>query len=366
MASRANSRQPSLIFRRFNRTLYISSDNIWLHKEGENIVIKRDGKIAQRILAQQIQSIICFAYTSISGELMAHCFEQNVAISFVTPFGKFQARIEGAQKGNVFLRRAQHRQTLEPETALKVSQAMIGAKIKNQRQILMRGLRDHKPKLTETAVAELTEAQKQMQYQASKAMESQDLPELRGIEGIASKIYFSVFNYLIRNEDKKCQFQGRSKRPPMDLPNCILSFLYTILYHDCRAALECQGLDPQMGFLHQDKPGRSSLANDLMEEFRAPIVDRVCLSLINRKQISFTDVEEGEDGGLSFTEEGRRTVLDAYLKRKQEEIIYPPSDYVVTEKEPRTPLGAIPFLQAQMLARFMRGDEPGYPPFFSK
>lgn len=265
--------------------------------------------------------------------------------------GKLMARIEGPQSGNVLLRRAQHCVTVDPKAVLPVAQAIVAAKVANQRAILRRHLRDY-PEAP--GVAEIDAAQRRLGDAARLAMDAPDLDILRGHEGEAGHAYWSVFHHMIRVQDPAFTFSGRNRRPPRDAINALLSFLYALVELDARAGCEAHGLDPQMGFLHRDRPGRMSLALDLMEELRAPLADRIALTLVNRRQLSARDFENQETGAVLLTEAGRRTVLQAYHDRKRVELRHAWLDE-------RLPLGLVPQVQAQLLARHLRDDIDGYP-----
>ena len=338
-------------------TLYVTSEDAWLHKDGQNVVVKIDGSERGRAPAHLLGQIVCFSHVGVSPRLMSFCAEGGISIAFLNPYGRFLARIEGQQSGNVLLRRAQHRQTADETTALPVARAMVAAKIANQRGVIRRSLRDHGPGMQDADRSRLDETARRLSDSARLALSSPDMDVLRGLEGDAANAYFSAFPNLIRNRDPEFAFSGRSRRPPRDAVNAILSFLYVLLVQDCRAAAETHGLDPQMGFLHRDRPGRMSLALDLMEEFRAPVADRLCLSLINRRQIPPSGFRHEDTGGVFLTDDARTTVLKAWQERTRTPLRHAFFDETV-------PLGLIPQLQAQLLARHLRGDIDGYPAYF--
>jgi len=301
--------------------------------------------------------IVCFGQVAVSPPLMSTCAENSVSIAFLNPYGRFLARVEGRQGGNVLLRRAQHRATANEVESLSVARAIIAAKAANQRGVIRRHLRDHGNSTPADACAALDDAQRRLSDVAQFALKAPDLDTLRGHEGGGSQAYFSVFNYLIRVADQTFRFSGRTRRPPRDPVNAILSFLYVLLAQDCRSACETVGLDPQMGFLHRDRPGRISLALDLMEEFRPSMADRVCLTLVNRRQLARRDFRFEETGGVFLTDQGRSTVLQAWQERKRQELRHVFFDETV-------PLGLMPQLQAQLMARYLRSDLDGYPAYF--
>lgn len=328
-------------------TLYITSEGAWAHKEGANVVVQLEGKERGRAPLHLLGAIICFGQVGVSPQLMHACSEAGICITYLGWSGRFLARVEGPVSGNVLLRRTQHDRTLNDP--LPVARAMVAAKAANQRGVLRRAIRDYGD-----PDGRLDSAERRLSDVARLALDAADDESLRGQEGEAAHAYFAVFANLIRA--KGMAFNGRSRRPPRDAPNALLSFLYVLLAADCRAALESVGLDPQMGFLHRDRPGRASLALDLMEEFRAPLADRLCLSLINRRQIGARDFELQETGGVVLKDDARKTVLTAWQDRKRSQIEHP----FLKEK---LPFGLFPHVQAQLLARHLRGDLDGYPAF---
>ncbi len=335
-------------------TLYVTTEGAWLHKDGRNVVVRIEGKERGRVPAHLLGQIICFGQVGVSPQLMHFCAEEGVSITFLGAYGRFLARVEGPQSGNVLLRRAQHDTTRDATAALPVARAIIAAKIANQRGVLNRALRDHRNDLPASAREALETAQKQLAHAARKALHAENLDLLRGLEGDAGVIYWRAFPHLIRNS--AFAFRGRNRRPPRDAVNALLSFLYTLLVADCRAAAEAHGLDPQMGFLHRDRPGRASLALDLMEEFRAPLADRLTLSLINRRQLRPADFQQLETGAVLLHEKARKKVLTAWQERKRATLRHA----FLNEK---VPAGLLPQLQAQLLARHLRGDLDAYPAY---
>lgn len=334
-------------------TLYVTSEGAHLRKEGETVAVDIDGANRARVPAHLLGQIVCFGQVTTSPSLMAFCAEGGVSISFLSYSGKFMARVEGPQTGNVLLRRAQHVATGNEAVAITVAQSIVAAKLSNQRALLRRHLRDY-PETNGAAIVE--EAQRRIADAARLALVASDLDVLRGREGEGALAYWTAFPFLIRNEDPAFAFAGRNRRPPRDAVNATLSFLYVLLGLDCRAAAEVHGLDPQMGFLHRDRPGRMSLALDLMEEFRAPVADRVCLSLVNRRQLSASDFRTEPTGAVLLSESGRDAVLKAFQERKRITLRHPFLDETMS-------LGLMPQVQAQMLARHLRGDIDGYPSY---
>lgn len=338
--------------KRLLNTLYVTSEGAWLRKEGQNVVVDIDGVERGRAPAHLLGQIVCFAQVSVSPPLMAFCAEGGISIAFLSMSGRFLARVEGPQGGNVLLRRAQHRRTEDEALALGVARAMVAAKAANQRGVIRRALRDYSTDLPAATTSALDVAERRLSDAARLALSAPDLDRLRGQEGEAAQAYFSAFPWLIRTAE--FTFSGRNRRPPRDPLNAVLSFLYALLAQDCRAACEAHGLDPQMGFLHRDRPGRMSLALDLMEEFRAPMADRLCLSLVNRRQLRVRDFRQEETGAVLLNDAGRETVLKAWQARKRDVLEHP----FFAE---RAPLGLFPQLQAQILARHLRGELDGYP-----
>lgn len=338
-------------------TLYVTSEGAWLRKDGQNVVVEVDGAERGRAPAHLLGQIVCFGQVAMSPVLMAFCAEGGISVAWLNPYGRFMGRLEGQQSGNVVLRRAQHRQTVDAETALPVARAMVAAKAANQRGVIRRHLRDYGAAMETTARDTLDAAQRRLSDAARLALSATDADSLRGHEGEAGHAYFDAFGHLLRHSDRRFRFTGRSRRPPRDPVNAVLSFLYVLLAQDCRAACETVGLDPQMGFLHRDRPGRMSLALDLMEEFRAPMADRVCLTLFNRRQLSPGDFRSEETGAVLLTDEGRTTTLKAWQERKRVALRHVFFDETV-------PLGLMPHLQAQLLARHLRGEVDGYAAYF--
>jgi CRISPR-associated protein Cas1 len=335
-------------------TLYVTSEGAWLHKDRQNVVVKIDGAERGRAPAHLLGQIVCFGEVGITPSLMLFCATERITITFLGYYGKFLGRVEGPQTGNILLRRAQHRETASEARALPVARAIVAAKSANQRALLRRTLRDHGSTMPEAASNAIDATQRRLADTARHALTSPDLDHLRGLEGDAANGYFGVFPHLIRNPD--FTFQGRNRRPPRDPVNAVLSLLYVLLAQDCRAAAETHGLDPQMGFLHRDRPGRMSLALDLMEEFRAPMADRLCLTLFNRRQLRKRDFRFEETGGVFLTDDARATVLKTWQERKRTPLRHAYFDETV-------PLGMFTQMQAQLLARYLRGDIDGYPAY---
>lgn len=332
-------------------TLYITTQGSYLHKERETIVIKNgDDKIGQ-LPAINVEHIMCFGQISVSPFLMGFCGESGIGLSFYTEYGKFLARVQGSQTGNVLLRRSQYRIADDETKANDIAKIFVAAKIANARTVLMREMRNHgENPAIKSAVLRLNDS-------LSNCAKSERVAQTMGIEGEAAANYFGVFNELLRGSG--FEFNGRVRRPPTDPVNALLSFIYALLTSECASALQGVGLDPYVGFLHQDRPGRLSLALDLLEEFRAPIADRLVLTLINRKQLQLKDFVQEGSGATRLTDDARKTVLMAYQERKQDEITHP----FLNEK---MAIGLLPHYQALLLARHLRGDTAYYPPYLLK
>ncbi len=350
-------------------TLYITSDDAYVHKERKTFVVELDNKKVFQAPVHSIENIVCFGFKALSPALMAFCAENNVGISYLSENGRFLARVSGAQQGNVLLRKAQYAMSDSEPRSLSVARPIIAAKVANYRNLLLRHQRNHppvegpldgnesEPESGEDSTGAVESVAAAMGGRLADIQHIETLDELRGVEGECAAMYFGVLSALIKMKD--FEFTARSKRPPLDPANALLSFLYAILVNDVRSALETTGLDPQVGFLHQLRSGRPSLALDIMEEFRAYLGDRIMLNLINLKQVSKKDFEIRESGEVRMSDEARKTVLAAYQKRKQEEITHPFLGEKMT-------VGLLPHIQAQLLARYVRGDIQEYPPFYVK
>ncbi len=345
--------------RRHLNTVFITTEGAWLRKDGANIVVEVERREIGRVPVHLVGGVVCFGRVGVSPPLMGYLAEQGVALSFLSEHGRFLARVEGPQSGNVLLRRRQYRLADDDPSGAVIARAIVAAKASNQRAVVRRALRDHGSALPAEAGARLDDAQRRLADAARLAATAATLEAVRGHEGDAAGTYFAVFDHLIRSDHPDMTFTGRSRRPPRDPCNALLSFLYALLGHDCRSALETVGLDPQVGFLHRDRPGRAGLALDLMEEFRPILADRVALSLINRQQVGPSDFTREETGATLLGDEARKTVLAAYQERKRDSITHP----FLNE---RLSFGLVPLIQARLLARHLRGDLDGYPPFLWK
>lgn len=338
--------------RQLLNTLFVTTQGSYLSREGETVLVRADGEKRLQVPIHTLGGIVCFGQVSCSPPLMGFCAERQVAVSFLTENGKFLARVQGPASGNVLLRREQYRRADDQRHCASLAQAFVLAKVANCKIVLQRGRRDHPG----NATAEIDSALTALSRVLAELRQPQELDVVRGREGDAARLYFSVFGHLITAQKDRFFFYQRSRRPPLDNVNALLSFLYTLLVHDTAAALETVGLDSAVGYLHRDRPGRPGLALDLMEEFRAFLVDRLVLSVINRQQVSAEGFRTSESGGVAMSDDTRKAVLIAWQKRKQEEIQHP----FLGEK---VPVGLLPYVQALLLARYLRGDLDGYPPF---
>jgi CRISPR-associated protein Cas1 len=337
-------------------TLYITSPDTYLSLDGENIVVQKDKLELTRLPLHNLESIITFGYTGASPGLMGACAKNNISLCFMTQNGKFLARITGEVKGNITLRKTQYRISDDESQSVFFAKCFLYGKIHNCKSVVDRAIRDYTLRLD---CEKLKGVSQSLSSSVKLIKECTYMGELRGIEGEAAKQYFSVFDELILQQKEDFYFINRNKRPPLDNVNALLSFLYTLLANDVAAALESVGLDAYAGFLHRDRPGRISLALDLMEEFRPVFADRTALSLINKKEVTGKGFTKKESGGVIMDDDTRKIVLNAWQTKKKEEITHP----FLGEK---ISWGLIPYAQAMLLARFLRGDLDAYPPFFWK
>jgi len=340
--------------RPLRNVIYIQTQNSWLHKDNDNLVLKVDKETKARVPIHKLQGLVCFGQVTISPYLMAHCSENGITITFLNLFGKYLARVEGPVSGNVLLRRTQHLAGHDKDKSVGIARTMLEGKLYNQRYVLRRYLRDHGE--DDKVLAELQAAEKRLTRCLAQLADCNGIDTLMGREGEAAQVYFGVFKHLLRQDG--FEFDARRRRPPTDPVNALLSFCYTLLIHDCRSALETTGLDPASGFLHQLRSGRPSLALDLAEELR-PMIDRFVLTLINKRQLTLKDFETWPNGSVTLKEEPRKTLLAAWQDRKQDTLMHPWFEETV-------PVGLLPWLQAQVLARFLRGDCDSYVPFLWK
>lgn len=337
-------------------TLFITTDGCYLRKDGETVLVMNGKETKLRMPIHNISGIVCLARCHCSPALLGLCGRKGVAISFLSSSGRFLARLQGPVSGNVLLRTRQYKCGEDLSLAVEAARPMVAAKIFNCRASLQRAVRDH---YDQAVPEQLERSITRMASYLREVKEESDLERLRGLEGYASRLYFQAFNHLIVAQREGFVFCSRNRRPPLDRVNALLSFVYTLLLHDVISALESVGLDPAVGFLHRVRPGRPSLALDLMEEFRPSFADRLVLSLINLKQILPADFSQLASGGVLLTEEGRKKVITAYQKRKQDELQH----LFLVEK---IPLGMFFFAQALLMARYLRGDLDGYPAVFWK
>jgi len=342
--------------RKLLNTLYILSEDSYMYLDGENIVINREENAAARFPLHNFENIVSFSFKGASPALMGACAEKDIGLSFFSPYGKFLARINGRQFGNVLLRKAQYRIAENDSLALEYAKNMILGKCFNCRQCLERTIRDHSERVD---CEKLSEASAKIKAIFNDILQCTGFDELRGIEGQAAENYFSVFNELIINQKDEFVFSKRTRRPPLDNVNALLSFAYAILAGECANALESVGLDPYVGFMHTIRPGRKSLALDIMEELRAIMADRLVLTLINTKVIKNNFFDCQSDGAVLLNEEGRKCFFTAWQTRKKETIIHP----FLKEK---VEWGIVPYIQAMLMARVIRGDLDQYPPFLWK
>ena len=337
-------------------TLYVTSENSYLSLDGENIVVFEDKKEVGRLPLHNLEGIVSFGYRGTSSALMGACADRNISLCYVTPQGKFLARVTGKIKGNVILRQQQYESSRDKEISLSIAKNCITGKIYNARWVLERAVRDHSLQINTDQVKTASVHLKQsLEY----IRNSQSKEQLRGYEGEAASIYFGVFNELILQQKKDFVFCGRNKRPPLDNINAMLSFVYTLLTNQIASALECVGLDPYIGYLHTERPGRVSLALDLIEELRAPLADRFVLSLINKKVITRKNFKTKENGAVIMDDEARKRLLTEWQNRKKETITH-------TFLKEKIEWGMVPYVQAMLLARYLRGDLDGYPVFLWK
>lgn len=337
-------------------TLYVTSENSYLGLEGETVVVYEDRKEIGRLPLHNLEGIVSFGYRGTSPSLMGACAERNVSLCYVTPQGKFLARVTGKTRGNVLLREQQYNSCRDEKLGLEIAKNCITGKVYNARWILERALRDHGMQIDSERVKN---ASMQLKNSLQLMQNAESKNQLRGYEGEAASIYFGVFDELILQQKKDFCFQGRNKRPPMDNVNAMLSFVYTLLTNQITSALEIVGLDPYVGYLHTERPGRASLSLDLIEEFRAVYADRFVLSLINKKIVNKKNFTRKENGAVLMDDDLRRKLLTEWQNKKKEIITHP----FLKEK---VEWGMVPYVQAMLLARYLRGDLDGYPVFLWK
>jgi len=334
-------------------TLYVTTEPSYLHLDHDTVRVEANGATQLQVPLHHLGAVVCFGEILVSPALMHRCAEEGRSLVFLSRSGEFRARVEGPVSGNVLLRRAQYEIASDPKRSALIARNCVAAKIQNARQVVLRAAREADS--PDDAAALVTVAQEQAATLA-QLKSSADLDHIRGLEGEAARAYFGAFDRMVREDRETFRLRGRTRRPPLDPMNALLSFLYTLLLHDCVGGAEGVGLDPQVGFLHALRPGRPALGLDLMEELRAILADRLALTLINRQQVTRKDFTEKPGGAIHLSDEARKTVVVSYQKRKQDEVQHD----VVNEK---VALGLVPHVQARLLARHLRGDLKEYPPF---
>ena len=337
-------------------TLFVTSEDAYLSLDGENVVVNREKQVIARYPLHNLLNIVSFSYAGASPALMGACAEREVALAFCTPRGKFLARVTGEGNGNVLLRRTQYRAADDLTLSCRIARVMIFGKLYNARWSIERTCRDHGLRIDAQV---LKGASAKLKELLPAILEESNLNSLRGLEGVGASTYFGVLDDMILNNKETFFFRARSRRPPLDAMNAMLSFAYSLLAHDCASALESVGLDAYVGFLHRDRPGRTSLALDLMEELRPCMADRFVLTLINNRMISPGDFEVSESGAVLLTENARRTFLKNWQEKKRDTMTHP----YLSEK---LQWGIVPYIQALLLARYLREDLDAYPPFLWK
>lgn len=342
--------------RKLLNTLFVTSEDSYLALENENIVVLNDDEKKGQFPLSILEGIVCFSYKGSSPALMGACAKRGIQLSFMTPHGRFLARTCGEDRGNVLLRKQQYRVSDAPERSCLIARNFIFGKVYNTRWMIERTVRDHSMRVDADALKRISS---QMADQLPVITEAMDLDVLRGLEGETSSRYFAAFDQMILNQKEDFYFRDRNRRPPMDNTNALLSFAYAMLANDCGAALESVGLDSYVGFLHRDRPGRASLSLDLMEELRGPMADRMVLTLINTRAIQARHFCKQADGAVLLNADGRKVFLNAWQERKRETLTHP----YLNEK---IYWGIVPYIQALLLARYLRGDLDGYPPFLWK
>ena len=342
--------------RQLLNTLFVTSEDVYLSLDGENVVANRDGEAVARYPLHTLQSIVSFSYSGASPALMGACAKREIGLAFCTPRGRFLARVSGQMQGNVLLRRTQYRIADDPSESCRVARMMILGKVYNARWSIERTRRDHAMRIDGERFAAVSQ---QLQGLLPQITAETSLESLRGLEGAGATAYFSILDDMILQGKDTFFFRERSRRPPLDAFNAMLSFAYSLLAHDCASALETVGLDAYVGFLHRDRPGRESLALDLMEELRPCFEDRFVLTMVNNRIIKPEDFDFRESGAVFLTDTGRKSFLQKWQERKRETITHP-------FLEEKLPWGLVPYVQSLLLARYLRGDLDDYPPFLWK
>lgn len=342
--------------RQLLNTLFVTSEDVYLSLDGENVVANRGGEAVARYPLHTLQSIVSFSYAGASPALMGACAEREIGLAFCTQRGRFLARVSGQMQGNVLLRRTQYRGADDPSESCRVARMMILGKVYNARWSVERTRRDHAMRIDGERFAAVSQ---QLQGLLPQITAETSLESLRGLEGAGATAYFSVLDDMILQGKDTFFFRERSRRPPLDAFNAMLSFAYSLLAHDCASALESVGLDAYVGFLHRDRPGRESLALDLMEELRPCFADCFVLTMVNNRVIKPEDFDFRESGAVFLTDTGRKSFLQKWQERKRETITHP-------FLEEKLPWGLVPYVQSLLLARYLRGDLDDYPPFLWK
>ncbi len=334
-------------------TLYVTTEGAYLHLDHDTLKVEIEKETKLQVPVHHLGGIVCFGNVMVSPAAMARCAEDGRFLVLLDRNGRFKARVEGPVSGNVLLRSAQHEAMRDTSKTLEIARNMVAGKIQNSRQIVLRGARENTGDEDSQILKKTTD---KLASALSRLPKCEDIDQVRGIEGESARAYFSSFDRMVREDRETFRFNGRNRRPPRDPINALISFLYALLMNDCVAGAEGVGLDPQMGFLHTIRPGRAALAWDLMEEVRSVLADRLALTLINRRQIQKTHFIDRPGGAVHLNDKGRKEVVIAYQKRKQEEITHPLLDQ-------KMPLGLIPHVQARLLARTLRGDMETYIPY---
>lgn len=336
-------------------TLYVTSPDVYLGVDGENVIVKKEDEIVFRVPIHNLEAIVTFNYTGASPALIKKCSERGVSLSIFLG-DRFCGRFVGRENGNVLLRKEQYRRSDNELSSLEIARNMILGKVHNERYVVERALRDYAMRLD---TDKLSSASLFLKKSLQNIKECTDLEQLRGYEGEAASVYFGIFDELILQQKQSFSFSGRNKRPPRDKVNALLSFSYALLANECAGAAYSAGLDPYVGFLHRDRPGRQSLALDLMEELRAPVADRFVLTLINKQEINEKGFEEQENGAVILTDAVRKIIVQKWQENKMDTVLHP----YLKEK---IMAGLLPYVQAMLLSRYLRGDIDAYPPFFKR
>ncbi len=338
-------------------TLYVMTPNAYAHLENHTVRIDVERQKRLQVPLHHIGSLVVFGNVLVSPALMHRLADEGKSLVLLDENGRFKARLEGPVSGNILLRQAQHQSAGDASFTIEFARALVAGKLKNSRQVLLRGARESKD---ETEARELGHAADALAASLRALPDAKDLDTLRGIEGEAARTYFATLNLVVKPAARSdFALSGRTRRPPLDRFNALLSFLYALLMNDCRSALESVGLDPQLGFLHAVRPGRAALALDLQEEFRAFLADRLALTLINRGQVQAVDFDQREGGAVLLNDKGRRKVITAWQERKKEEVTHPLT-------ETKVPIALLPYIQARLMARTLRGEMDSYLPFWVK